>query len=103
MGIDIMDTLVVGAPYEELELFFISRMMETSKSVDDVADMYFTRVVPYSYAVTEQCFFGFRVPNYQEVNEYWLEVVRETAYQFKLLTGVDAVVRGGAHVYCIPT
>lgn len=99
MEIDVRDTLVVGASYKELELFLISRMLEKSKSVDDLVDIYFVRIMPYRYAVTEECFFGFNIPNYQEVNEYWLEVVRETAYQFKLLTGVDARIRGGAHVY----
>jgi len=105
MGIDVDSKLMVGCSYGELEEFFgkIIEEGETSEheALDDAGDViecYFEYASPYYDSCPEDWFIGFKIPNYQEVTDDWYEVVKETAHQFELLTGVTPRVRGGSHV-----
>lgn len=106
MGVDTRDKLLVGVSYEELEDFFekVISLGETDKHVAcenslDVIECYFDYISPYYDSDKEDWFIGFKIPNHQEVNDEWWEVVKETAYQFELLTGLKPRIKGGAHVY----
>ena len=106
MGIDVDHSLLVGASYQELENFFekIIELGETNKheactGYQEVIECYFNYASPYYDSDPEDWFLGFRIPNFQQVNEDWWEVVKEAAHQFELLTGVKAQIRGGAHVW----
>lgn len=98
MGIDINDRMLVGASYEDLEGFFEAKELE-GLDVQDTIEEYFVSMSPYYDAGSQECFYGLKIPNNQQVNEDWWEVVKETAYQFEQLTGVKPRIRGGAHVW----
>lgn len=98
MGIDINDKLLVGASYQDLEGFFEAKELE-GMDLQDVIEEYFVCMSPYYDADREDCFYGLNIPNYQYVDEDWWDIVKETAQQFELLTGVKATIRGGAHVW----
>lgn len=104
MGVDIRNSLLVGASYGELEEWFDGKVEENEHEyedfgIQDVIEEYFEYASPYYDSSVEDQFFGFKIPNYHEMNEEWWQVVKEAAHQFELLTGVKARIRGGAHVY----
>lgn len=106
MGIDVDNSLLIGCSYEELEEFFeqIIEKGETDEhgACDDageVIEFYFDYASPYYDSPIESWFIGFKIPNYQDVTDDWYEVVKETAHQFELLTGVKPRIRGGSHVW----
>lgn len=108
MGIDVSHSLLVGANYEDLEEFIQRKIDEDehSESSDEypldeqsVVEEYFESASPYYDSPLDEQFLGFRIPNFQEVDEDWWEVVKESARQFELLTGVKAKIRGGANVW----
>jgi hypothetical protein len=101
MGIDISNSLLVGASYDELEEWIENKIGESYAEfcAQDVIEEYFESASPYYDSPTEEHFLGFKVPNYHEVNGDWWVIVEETAHQFELLTGVKARIRGGAHVW----
>jgi hypothetical protein len=101
MGIDVSHSLLVGASYDELEDWLENKVGEYAEDIDtqDIIEEYFETASPYYDSPLDDQFLGFRIPNFQAVNEDWWEVVKETAHQFELLTGVKASIRGGAHVW----
>lgn len=104
MGIDISHSLLVGCSYEELGEF-IAKEVEAFEAegdeVDEVDILYdhFCSASPYYDADRELCFYGFRIPNYHEINEQWFAEVQKIADSFEELTGVKPRIRGGANVY----
>lgn len=106
MGIDVSHSLLIGCSYGELEDFF-EKVIEAGATEEheacedpcEVIECYFEYASPYYDSDPQQWFIGFRIPNYQELNEDWWEIVKETAYQLELLTGVKPRIRGGAHVW----
>jgi len=104
MGIDIRSSLLVGADYSELEDFIQGKVAE-GEDEDyypdeyEIVEEYFEVASPYYDAPLEECFLGFRIPNFTEVNREWFKVAKEASDHFKALTGVKARIRGGAHVY----
>lgn len=99
MGIDISNSLVVGASYEEIEDFIQQKTEESELDQYEVLQEYFDRVSPYYDADIESCFYGFSVKNYIEPTQEWFDTVKETAEKFEALTGVKARLRGGADVW----
>lgn len=99
MGIDISNSLLVGASYEEIEDFVQRKMEESELDKYEVLEEYFDRVSPYYDADIESCFYGFEVRNYVEPTQEWFLDVKEAALKFELLTGVKARLRGGADVW----
>lgn len=101
MGIDISNSLLVGASYGELEEWIENKIEEDDEDlcVQDIVEEYFDSASPYYDSLIEEQLFGFRVPNYHEVNSDWWAIVEEVAHQFELLTGVKPRIRGGAHVW----
>lgn len=99
MGIDISDKLMVGVDAHELESWFNRMGDETGRYRHELTYQYFEYMSPYYDSDPSDWFIGFIVPNCQEPNQDWFEVVQETAHQFELLTGVKPRLKGGAHVY----
>lgn len=101
MGIDISNSLLVGASYEELEDWIEQKIEENDEDLcaQDIIEEYFNHASPYYDSPTEEHFLGFKVPNYHEVNGDWWTIVEEVAHQFELLTGVKPRIRGGADVW----
>lgn len=99
MGIDVRHSLLVGADFAELEAFIAVESDKQDLGYQEFVEEYFETASPYYDSPLDDQFLGFRIPNFQQVNEDWWEVVKETAHQFELLTGVKAQVRGGAHVW----
>lgn len=101
MGMDISNSLLVGASYEELEEWIENKIEENDEDlcVQDIVEEYFNYASPYYDSPIEEQFFGFKVPNHHVVNDDWWTIVEEVAHQFELLTGVKAKIRGGAHVW----
>jgi hypothetical protein len=105
MGIDVDNSLLIGCSYEELEDFFELKIGQGAtenycalEDPSEVIETYFEYASPYYDSPIESWFIGFKIPNYQEVTDDWYEVVKETAHQFELLTGVKPRIRGGSHV-----
>ena len=99
MGIDISDSLLVGASYNEIEDFVELKMEKDGLDTYEVLEKYFDRVSPYYDAESESCFYGFEVKNYVAPTQEWFEGVLETVKRFETLTGVKARIHGGADVW----
>jgi hypothetical protein len=102
VGIDVDDSLLVGAFYGELEGWIENKVAENEDenySRYDVVEEYFDQASPYYDSDIEVWFLGISIPNYQPSDEDWWKIVKEAAYQFELLTGVKAKIRGGANVW----
>ena len=100
MGINISNSLLVGASYEELEDFIQSKV--GSGEFDDkweVLDEYFERASPWYDAGSDECFYGFRVENYKPVTNEWFTDLVKLSKEFEDLTGIKPRLRGGAHVW----
>jgi hypothetical protein len=99
MGIDVIHSLLVGADYSDLEDFIEEKILAGYDGIQEVLEAFFTCASPYYDASREDCFYGYKVPNYHEVNDEWVELVLETSHQFELHTGVKAKIRGGENVW----
>lgn len=100
MGIDISNSLLVGASYDELEPFITQTLARGDEDdIQVILDDNFCSASPYYDAPREDCFYGFRIQNYKELTEDWWTVTKTVAAQFEELTGVKPRIRGGAHVW----
>lgn len=105
MGIDIRDRLMVGAYVNELGKFFNRLIEEGDKDYDsygdrgEVIEVYFDYMSPYYDSEIDDWFVGYRVNNEQEVGSSLYESIHLLAEKFEAVTGVPAVLKGGAHVY----
>ena len=98
MGIDISNSLLVGAYYKDLE-DFIENNKEASESEQEFLDFHFNRASPYYDADLDDCFYGFKIQNYAELTEDWWAITKTIAEDFEKLTGVKPIIRGGANVW----
>lgn len=100
MGVDVSNSLLVGAYYEELADFIQSKIdSEEFEEDSEVIDEFFNSASPYYDSPTEEHFLGFRVPNQCILDEDWFVAVKKLAEHFEELTGVKPCIRGGAHVF----
>lgn len=105
MGIDIRDRLMVGAYVNELGEFFNRLIEEGDEDYDsyegrlEVIEVYFDYMSPYYDADIDDWFIGYRVENEQQVGASLYESIRLLSEKFKELTGVEAVLKGAAHVF----
>lgn len=105
MGIDVSNSLLIGAEYDELSNFIQSKIDEDDEDSEypldenGVVEEYFDYASPYYDSPLHHQFIGFRIPNFEEPNEGWYNVVKTKADEFEKLTGVKAKIRGGAHVW----
>ena len=105
MGIDIRDKLMVGADVSDLEDFFARLIAEGDEEYDsyegrlEVIEMYFDYMSPYYDSDIDDWFVGYRVENEQQVGASLYESIRLLSEKFEELTGVEAVLKGGAHVF----
>lgn len=101
MGIDVSDSLIIGASFEELEDFIV----EEAASVEDPDDLcgviekHFDYASPYYDSDIDDWFIGFRVKNCEEVNQEWFDKLLKLSNKFEELTGIKPRLRGGAHVW----
>lgn len=100
MGIDVSNSLLVGASYEELE-DFIQGKIDSGEFSDkyEVVEVYFSSASPYYDAPIQQWFLGIEAQNYQAVSNEWFADLVKLAWEFEHLTGVKPRLRGGAHVW----
>jgi hypothetical protein len=99
MGIDVSHSLLVGADFKDLEAFIALESEKQDLGYQEFVEEHFETASHYYDSPLDEQFLGFRIPNFQQVDEDWWDVVKETAHQFELLTGVKPRVRGGAHVW----
>lgn len=105
MSIDIRDRLMVGAYVNELCEFFNRLIEEGDEEYDsfgnryEVIEVYFDYMSPYYDSDIDYWFVGYRVNNEQEVGSSLYESIHLLAEKFEEVTGVPAVLKGGAHVY----
>lgn len=105
MGIDIRDRLMVGADVSQLEDFFTRLIEEGDEDYDsyedkgEVIEVYFDYMSPYYDSDVDDWFVGFRVDNEKHIDSDLYRSISKLAEKFEKLTGVAAVLKGGAHVY----
>lgn len=105
MGIDIRDKLMVGADVSDLEDFFARLIEEGDENYDsyedrgEVIEAYFDYMSPYYDSDLDDWFVGYRVENEQQVGASLYDSIHLLAEKFEKLTGVTAVLKGGAHVF----
>lgn len=105
MGIDIRDRLMIGAYVNELGEFFNRLIEEGDEEYDsygdrgEVIEVYFDYMSPYYDSDIDDWFVGYCVKNEQEVGSSLYESIHLLAEKFEEVTGVPAVLKGGAHVY----
>lgn len=86
--------LLVGNYYTK-----ISHLIDSDGDrVDQLEDLGIITASPWYDADLEDCFVGYSIPNFTNPDENWYELVKEKAELFERVTGVKAVVRGGADV-----
>ena len=100
MGIDISNSLIVGASYEELEEF-IQGKIDSGEFNDkyEVVEVYFSSASPYYDAPIKQWFLGIEVTNYVQITDEWITEIKSASKEFEKMTGVKPHLRGGSHVY----
>ena len=105
MGVDIRDRLMVGAYVNELGEFFNRLIEEGDEDYDsygdrgEIIEVYFDYMSPYYDSDIDDWFVGYRVENEQQFGESLYKSIHLLSGKFEELTGVDAVLKGGAHVF----
>lgn len=100
MGINVYNSLMVGASYEELEDFIQSKINSGEyENAYEVAEVFFDQASPHYDSSVEERFLGYVVPNYEQPTEEWFQAVKELGGRFEKLTEVKARIRGGADVW----
>lgn len=95
MGIDIGSKLLVGANYPK-----ISHIIDSDGDrVDQLYGLGIETASPWFDADLEDCFVGYSVPNSTVPDDNWHKLVKEKAELFEKVTGVKAVIFGGANVW----
>lgn len=95
MGIYIGSRLLVGTNYTEIS-HLIDSDGDRRKQLEDLG---IETASPWFDADLEDCFVGYFVPNFTAPNENWYKWVKEKAEQFEKVTGIEAVIFGGADVW----
>jgi len=98
MGIDISNSLLVGAYYKDLE-DFIENNKEASESEGEFLDFHFDRASLCYDPDLDDCFYGFNIQNGAELTEDWWINTKTLAEAFEKLTDVKPIIRGGANVW----
>ena len=99
MGIDISDSLMVGASYDEIEDFIQSKIDSGEyQNAYEVGEVFFDQASPHYDSSIEERFLGYSIPNYTQPTDEWFQTVKKAADKFEKLTGVKAMIRGGCDV-----
>jgi len=97
MGIDITGGMIVGAKGDSIDI---------PESINDNIEEYaedndMESRSPHYDADEEDKFFGFNIPDIlvSDINDAWVESIKEKARKFKELTGADAKLIGMQNVW----
>lgn len=104
MGIDISSKLMVGLDYEDVGVWLedqwdVLGLEEGDLSVGELLEeLGLDHASPYYDSGSEDWFIGFSILNYQSVEDT-IKALKQAQSTFNALTGLNPVVRGGAHAW----
>lgn len=105
MGVYTENKLMVGAYVNDLDEFFTNLIENGDEHYDsyedrgEVIEVYFDYMSPYYDSDPDDWFVGYELNNCQSVGAELYESIRSLSEKFEKLTGVYAVLKGGAHVF----
>lgn len=101
MGIDIDGGIIVGADGDAL-LKVLKALDDEDRDLNEwTEDHEMERYSPWFDAYSEDCYFGFCMPNVMvnEMNDTWMIELYQKAEKFKEITGLDAELIGMQNVW----